>query len=263
MLLQIPTSLKIASVIFLFYSLVACAGQTPSKVIDLTYPFDDQTIYWPNAKPFQWKKSSWGINASGHWYAAGEFSASEHGGTHLDAPIHFSENGKSVDQIPLDQLTGPAIVIDIRPQARANPDYELQVTDVQAWETEHGLIPKGTLVLLYTGWGEFWPDKSSYLGSPTPEDPTTLHFPSYSAESIQFLVNKRRIRGIGIDTASIDPGHSKDFPVHRILGEANLYGLENVADLDQLPPRGAVVTALPLKIRGGSGGPVRIMATIP
>ena len=263
MLLRTSIHYKNIPLIFLFFSLIACSGQTSSTVIDLTYPFDDQTIYWPNAKPFQWEKSSWGTNASGHWYAAGAFSASEHGGTHLDAPIHFAEEGKSVDQIPLDQLIGPAIVIDIRPQAQANPDYELQVKDVQAWETEHGLISSGTLVLLFTGWGESWPDKSRYLGSPTPEDRTTLHFPGYSAESIHFLVTERGIRGVGIDTASIDPGHSKDFPVHRILGEANLYGLENVAALDQLPPRGAFVTALPLKIRGGSGGPVRIMATIP
>ena len=168
MLLRTSIHYKNIPLVFLFFSLIACSGHTSSKVIDLTYPFDDQTIYWPNAKPFQWEQSSWGTNASGHWYAAGAFSASEHGGTHLDAPIHFAEDGKSVDQIPLDQLIGPAIVIDIRPQAQADPDYELQITDVQAWETEHGLISSGTLVLLFTGWGESWPDKSRYLGSPHP-----------------------------------------------------------------------------------------------
>lgn len=260
---SIEPSLHAVLLILLCWALTSCASHAPSKIIDLTYPFDDQTIYWPNAKPFQWEKSSWGFNASGHWYAAGAFSASEHGGTHLDAPIHFAEHGKSIDEIPLKQLIGPAIVIDIRPQAQANRDYELQVEDVKAWEAEHGLISKGTLVLLYTGWGNFWPDKSRYLGSPTPEDRTTLHFPGYSADSVRFLVAERGIRGVGIDTASIDPGRSKDFPVHRILGEANLYGLENIAALDQLPPRGATVTALPLKIRGGSGGPVRIMAALP
>ena len=241
----------------------SCLGPTPSKVIDLTYPFDDKTIYWPNNKPFQWEKIRWGTNASGHWYASGAFSASEHGGTHLDAPIHFAETGKTLDQIPLEKLIGPAIVIDISAQAHINPDYELQMEDVQAWEAEHGPIAPGTLVLLRTGWGRYWSDKTRYLGSSKTEDYTTFHFPGYSAASVRFLLSERGIRGIGIDTASIDAGHSTDFPVHRIVGEANVYGLENVAALDQLPPRGAHVTALPIKIRGGSGGPVRIMATIP
>ena len=247
----------------LFLSLASCIGHQPATIIDLTYPFDDKTVYWPNNQSFQWEKIKWGKNASGHWYASGAFSASEHGGTHLDAPIHFAEQGRSVDQIPLDQLIGPAIVIDVRPQAGKNSDYELQIDDVQAWETEHGPIPKDSLVLLRTGWGAFWPERTRYLGSATPEDPTTLHFPGFSAESIQFLVSQRGIRGVGIDTASIDPGRSKDFPAHRILNEANLYALENVAALDKLPEKGAIVTALPIKIRGGSGGPVRIFATIP
>jgi len=247
----------------LLWSSASCIGHNSTTIIDLTYPFDDQTIYWPNNKPFQWEKLRWGKNASGHWYASGAFSASEHGGTHLDAPIHFAEQGRSVDQIPLEQLIGPAIVIDVRPQVQENPDYELQVEDVQAWESEHGQIPKESLVLLLTGWGTFWPERSRYLGSPTPEDPLTLHFPGYSAQSIQFLVSQRGIRGVGIDTASIDPGRSKDFPAHRILNEANLYALENVAALDKLPAKGVTVTALPIKIRGGSGGPVRILATIP
>ena len=247
----------------LFWSLSSCIAHTPTTLIDLTYPFDDQTVYWPNNKPFQWKKLQWGKNASGHWYASGAFSASEHGGTHLDAPVHFAEQGRSVDQIPVEELIGPAIVIDVRPQVEGNPDYELQVEDVQTWETEHGPIQKDSLVLLFTGWGKYWPERTRYLGSPTPEDSTTLHFPGYSAQSIQFLVSQRGIRGVGIDTASIDPGRSKDFPAHRVLSEANLYALENVAALDKLPPNGAIVTALPIKIRGGSGGPARIFATIP
>jgi len=247
----------------LIWSSASCAPHHPTTIIDLTYAFDDQTVYWPNNKPFQWEKIKWGKNASGHWYASGAFSASEHGGTHLDAPVHFAEQGRSVDQIPVEELIGPAIVIDVRPQVEGNPDFELQVEDVQAWETEHGQIPKESLVLLFTGWGKYWPERRHYLGSPTPEDPTTLHFPGYSSHSIQFLVSQRGIRGVGIDTASIDPGRSKNFLAHRVLNEANLYALENVAALDKLPPTGAVVTALPIKIRGGSGGPVRIFATIP
>lgn len=247
----------------LLFSLASCIGHQPKTIIDLTYPFDNETVYWPNNKPFQWNKLKWGKNATGHWYASAAFSASEHGGTHLDAPIHFAEQGRTIDQIPLEELVGPAIVIDVRTQVQDNPDYELQVEDVQAWEMEHGQIPKKSLVLLFTGWGAYWPERTRYLGSSTPEDAATLHFPGYSAQSIQFLVSQRGIRGIGIDTASIDPGRSKEFPAHRVLSEANLYALENVAALDQLPAKGALVTALPMKISGGSGGPVRIFATIP
>ena len=181
----------------LLLSSAACIPHNPATIIDLTYPFDDQTVYWPNNQSFNWEKVKWGKDADGHWYASGAFSASEHGGTHLDAPVHFAEQGRSVDQIPLEELIGPAIVIDVRTQVEGNPDYELQVEDIQAWENENGPIPKDCLVLMFTGWGKYWPERSRYLGSSTPDDPTTLHFPGYSAQSIQFLVSQRGIRGSG------------------------------------------------------------------
>ncbi len=232
-------------------------------IVDLTYPFDEHTVYWPTNESFHWKKTSWGPTSQGYWYASAVYSASEHGGTHMDAPIHFSESGRSVDEIPVDQLTGEAIVLDIRSEVRSNPDYTLQVDDIAQWEISHGRIPPNALILLFTGFGQYWPEKSRYLGSSTPEDPTTLHFPGFSAEAITFLLTEREIVGIGIDTASIDAGQSRDFPVHQILGQANRYALENVANLDLLPPRGARMTALPMKIQGGTGAPVRIIATLP
>jgi kynurenine formamidase len=246
-------------------ALGGCAMNFPQTgtMVDLTYPFDEQTVYWPANEPFHWKKTSWGSTTQGFWYASGVFSASEHGGTHLDAPIHFAESGWSVDEIPVDQLAGEAIVLDVRSQAASNSDYTLQIEDIVQWESSHGPIPPKALVLLLTGYGQYWPEKSRYLGSPTPEDSTTLHFPGFSAEAITFLLDNRDILGIGIDTASIDPGQSRDFPVHQILSQANRYALENVAHLDRLPPRGARIIALPMKIRGGTGGPVRIIATLP
>ena len=235
----------------------------PGTIIDLTYPFDEHTVYWPTNEPFHWKKTSWGPTQKGYWYASAVYSASEHGGTHLDAPIHFAESGWSVDEIPLAHLTGEAIVLDFRSQVDSNPDYTLQVDDITQWESSYGPIPPKAVVLLFTGFGQYWPDKSRYLGSSTPEDPMTLHFPGFSADAITFLLHKREILGIGIDTASIDPGQSRDFPVHQILGRANRYALENVAHLGLLPPRGARMTALPMKIQGGTGAPVRIIATLP
>jgi len=243
-------------------SLTGCLSQD-TKILDLTHAFDDQTIYWPNNQHFHREDTAHGMTEKGYWYASGTFSASEHGGTHMDAPNHFSATGIGIDAIPPDQLMGPAIVIDIQPQSRSNPDYTLSVSDIQNWESTYGRIEPHTLVLLKTGWGGFWPDKARYLGSPTPVDPTTLHFPGFSGESMKFLVQTRHIRGVGIDTASIDKGQSRDFIAHRILSNANHYALENVAALDQVPPTGAMIYAFPIKIKDGTGGPVRVLAVIP
>ncbi|MEX0828885.1 MAG: cyclase family protein [Nitrospirales bacterium] len=252
-------------VLLFVFGASGCASThfSPETPLDLTYPFDEHTIYWPNNTPFHWEKSSWGHTHQGYWYASGVFSASEHGGTHIDAPIHFAESGWSVDEIPLSHLTAKAVVLDIQSQAGSNPDYMLQVEDIAQWEKQHGSIPKDSMVFLLTGWGQYWPDPSRYLGSPTPQDSATLHFPGFSGEAVSFLVNQRAIYGIGIDTASIDPGQSKTFQAHQILGEANCFAVENVAHLERLPPQGALVTALPMKIKGGTGGPVRIMAWVP
>ncbi len=253
--------------LFLFVTipglLSACAPARPPVLLDLTHDFGQETIYWPHNKHFQWEKTDWGMTSAGYWYASADFSASEHGGTHMDAPIHFGRERRTLDQIPLEQLTGPAVVIDVRAQCSKDADYELTVEDITTWESRHGRIQAGALVLMLSGWGSRWPDPMNYLGSATPDDPRSLHFPGFSRDAAEFLVTQRAIRGAGIDTASIDPGRSRDFPVHRVLNEANVYALENVAALDRLPPQGATVWALPIKIKGGTGGPVRIIAVLP
>jgi kynurenine formamidase len=242
---------------------LASAGIDETKLVDLTYPLDAQNVFWPTNKPFTWEKSSWGKTAQGYWYASAEFSMSEHGGTHIDAPIHFAERRQAVDEIPLHKLIAPAVVIDVTPAVAQNRDYRLSKQDLEQWESRHGPIQEGAVVLMLTGWGQAWPDKSRYLGSATPADPKTLHFPGFSKEAAEFLVKERHIDGIGIDTPSIDYGPSQDFIVHQIINGANCYGLENIANLDKLPPKGAILLALPIKIRGGTGGPVRIIAILP
>ena len=232
------------------------------KLIDLTYPFDDKTIYWPTGKPFQWEKESWGISGGGYWYTSGRYAASEHGGTHLDAPIHFGKDRQAIDEIPLSRLVAPAQVIDIGAACAKNPDCLLRAPDLAAWEKAHGRIAAGAIVLVRTGWGKFWPDKKRYLGSDTPGDTAHLHFPGIAPEAAKVLV-ERRISAVGIDTASIDYGPSKDFMTHRILNGAGVYGLENVANLEKVPLAGATLIALPMKIKGGTGGPVRIVALLP
>jgi len=233
------------------------------KIVDLTYSFDENTIYWPTAKPFTWEKEAWGPSAGGYWYTAARYSASEHGGTHLDAPIHFAEGKETADTIPVDRLVGPAVVIDISGACAKNPDYLLSVDDIKQWESAHGRLPEKAILLVHTGWGRFWGDKRKYLGTDVPGDTAHLHFPGISAEAARLLVGERKIDGVGIDTASLDYGPSKNFMTHRILTGANLYGLENIANLERLPATGATLIALPMKIRGGTGGPVRIIAILP
>jgi kynurenine formamidase len=234
-----------------------------SKVIDLTYNFDASTIYWPTAKSFDWQKESWGISPGGYWYAAARYAASEHGGTHIDSPIHFGKDKATTDEIPLSRLIGPAAVIDISAACAQDSDYRLNVADITSWEKRYGPIPDGAIVLVHTGWGKLWPDKRRYLGSDAPGDTAHLHFPGISREAAEFLVTKRKINGVGIDTASMDYGPSKDFIAHQIINGANIYGLENVANLGQVPRSGATVIALPMKIKGGTGAPTRIIAILP
>jgi len=235
-----------------------------ARVVDLTHPFDEKTIYWPTAPSvFELKRLHFGPTEAGYFYSANSFCTPEHGGTHLDAPIHFAEGKPSVDQVPLEKLIGPAVVIDVTRQAAADPDYRLSLEDVRAWEKRRGQVPPGALVLLRTGWSARWPDKKRYLGADTPGDASRLHFPAYGKESAQFLVETRGVGALGVDTASIDHGPSKDFIVHRVANGAGVPGLENLAYLEALPEVGAWLVALPMKIAGGSGAPLRAVAFIP
>lgn len=244
-------------------ALGAAGDLSQARVIDLTHPFDDRTLYWPTSpSSFELKRLSYGETPGGWFYASNSLCTPEHGGTHLDAPIHFDKAGKTVDQIPPRQLIAPGVVIDVSAKAGADPDYRLSVEDLRSWEKLHGNIPAGAIVLLRTGWGKRWPDRKRYLGDDTPGDASKLHFPSYGKESAEYLVRQRHVAALGVDTASIDFGASKDFIVHRIASAAGVPGLENVANLDELPPVGAWVIALPMKIAGGSGGPLRIVALV-
>jgi kynurenine formamidase len=244
---------------------LCAAAQTidVSKAVDLTHTFDKDTIYWPTSDGFHWKETAWGKSEGGFWYTSANYAANEHGGTHLDSPIHFHETGATTDQIPLSKLIAPAVVVDISPACARNPDYRLSVADLTGWEKRHGRIPNGSILLVRTGWGTRWPDKKKYMGTDKPGDVANLRFPGLSREAAEFLTTQRRINGVGIDTASLDYGPSKDFIAHRILMGAGLFGLENVANLERLPPTGATLIALPMKIKGGTGGPARIIAILP
>jgi kynurenine formamidase len=234
-----------------------------SRLVDLTHTFDETTIYWPSSPSgFVLHRLAHGMTEGGFFYASNTITAPEHGGTHLDAPIHFAEGMTTAEAIPLSRLIGPAVVIDMSGSAAQNPDALLEVSDVEAFERAHGDIVPGTIVLVRTGWAARWPDRRHYLGDDTPGDTSNLHFPGISRAAAEALV-ARGIAAVGIDTASIDHGPSRDFIAHQVLMKADIPAFENLAGLDALPPRGALVIALPMKIGGGSGGPLRAIAVLP
>jgi kynurenine formamidase len=233
-------------------------------LVDLTHSFDARTLYWPTSPTsFKLDTLAYGPTPGGWFYAANAYSAPEHGGTHLDAPIHFAAGKNTADQVPLSRLIAPAVVIDVAPRAKDDADYRLTLEDLAAFEKRYGEIRPGSIVLLETGWSSRWPDRKAYFGDDTKGDATHLHFPSFGAEVAKVLVEERRVAAIGVDTPSIDHGPSTDFPVHRVAAAANVPGFENLASLDRLPPKGAFVFALPMKIGGGSGGPLRAVALVP
>jgi kynurenine formamidase len=235
------------------------------EVVDLSHAYDTTTIFWPTAEPFRLDKVADGVTPGGYYYAANNFFTSEHGGTHLDAPVHFSQAGQSVDQVPLDRFLGPAVVIDVTEASERDPDYQVTVDDFARTEREQGQIPSDSIVLIRTGFSKRWPDASRYLG--TAERGETgvrnLHFPGLHPETARWLVANRPVKAIGIDTASIDYGQSTLFESHRLLFERNIPAFENLTQLERLPARGAVVVALPMKIGGGSGAPLRAVAILP
>jgi len=242
----------------------AAIDPTTQRIVDLSHAFGPRTLYWPTSPTkFTLEKLAAGQTEGGYFYSANSFCTPEHGGTHLDAPIHFAERGRSVADIPLEQLAARSVVIDVSAKAAADRNYRLTPDDVAVFERQHGAIRRGTIVLLRTGWSRHWPDARAYLGDDTPGDASKLSFPSYGVDAARLLVETRGAAALGIDTASIDYGRSTDFMVHRIAGARNVPGLENLTNLDQLPPSGAVVIALPMKIEGGSGGPLRAIALVP
>lgn len=241
------------------------SSESALQIIDLTHEFSEETVYWVTAKEFEMDVVAAGETDKGFYYAANNFATAEHGGTHIDAPIHFAKGKQYVDEIPLENLIGNAIKIDVSERALKNPDYLVSVEDFTNWEQQHSMqIPDGSIVLLETGFSRFYPDKKKYLGTDErgPEAVKLLHFPGLSPEAAQWLVDHRNIKSIGIDTPSIDYGQSEYFKTHVILLSQNIPAFENITNLDQLPSHDFEVVALPMKIKGGSGAPLRIVAFV-
>jgi kynurenine formamidase len=236
----------------------------PSRMIDLTHTFDGTTIYWPTEEGFKLLRGRNGVTEQGYYYAANRFMCAEHGGTHIDAPIHFFERGQTVEQLPLARLVGPGACVDVSRKCAADRDYQVTVEDFEAWETSNKASLEDRIVLIRTGFGSYWPDAAKYLGTADQGKGALakLHFPGLDPAAADWLVARRRIRMVGIDTASIDHGQTTNYPTHQRLFRDNVPALENVAAMDKLSPTGFTVIALPMKIGGGSGAPCRVIAVI-
>ena len=254
--------------VFLFPCLfLSCtAPQTPPtlgeiasgqvSVVDLGYALNEANPYWPGEgySPFHFEILAT-LEEDGVY--SGAFTMAEHLGTHLDAPNHFKAGQPSVDQIQLEELIAPLVVVDVREACQSNPDYRLTREDLESWEGQYGLIPSESVVFALTGWGQYWDEYEDYKNQ---DALGRLHFPGFSEEAALYLVEERTIKGIGIDTLSVDYGLSTDFSIHHIVNGAAAYHIENAANLDRVPRRGAWVIIAPIKIEEGSGGPARVWA---
>ena len=261
--------------IFLVYLIfIACSGTqkeekslsqllSTGRWIDLGYDFSEKTIYWPTAEGFRFDTVFEGVTPDGFYYSAFNFCAAEHGGTHLDAPVHFAKDKWAVDQIPLEQLIGEAVVINVSEKAK-DRNYQITVEDIERWEKENNMIPENSILLFYTGFGSFYPDAVNYLGTVErgQDAVAKLIFPGIHPDAASWLVKNRKIKAVGLDAASVDYGQSKDFKTHQVLYNQNIPGFENLANLDKLPAKGSFIIALPMKIKNGSGAPLRIIAWV-
>jgi kynurenine formamidase len=246
-------------------------GVTPTRpfptgeLVDLSHSYEAAAIFWPTAEPFRLEKVADGVTPGGYYYASNNFFTSEHGGTHMDAPVHFAQGKQAADQVPLDRLVGAAVVIDVTDASNANADYQISVDDLQRWEQQNGPVPADAIMLLRTGFSRRWPDAARYLGTAERGESAVakLHFPGLHPDAAKWIVANRPIKAIGIDTASIDYGQSSLFETHRTLYERNIPAFENLTALERLPATGAYLVALPMKIQGGSGAPLRAIAILP
>lgn len=231
------------------------SGKT--RVLDLSYAINDKLVPWPGDAKFFEAKVNGTVEKDG--YFTRSFWMLEHYGTHLDAPAHFPPGKITVEQIPTRQLFGPAVVLDVRAESAKDPDYRLELARVEEWEKRHGRIPEGAIVLLRTGWASRWPDVARYRNQ---DAQGKMHFPGFSTEAAKLLLS-RKVSGLGCDTLSTDYGATGDYPVHHLILGAGIYQLENLSDFSELPESGAFLFVAPIKLDGGSGGPVRVFALLP
>jgi kynurenine formamidase len=226
-----------------------------ANLTDLSHPLSPDFPMWPGSDPMRIDTL---VTVENDGFYANRWDVHEHTGTHMDAPAHFIVGAATADALSLEQHFAPIAVIDIAEKATADPDAMVTIGDIEAWESEHGMLPEGAMVMMYSGWEARAHDPDAFLNM---DDAGVMHFPGFSPEAAEFLLRERAVTGVGVDTLSLDHGASQSFDVHLSVLGAGKYGLENVANLKAIPPVGAHLIVGSLKVLGASGGPVRLMAT--
>ncbi|XP_052082376.1 isatin hydrolase-like [Mytilus californianus] len=251
-------------VLFFIILLYICGGLSLDfKVVDLTHDHSNTTIYWPGNPEYNFTILARGNTTGGFWYESNYIGTAEHGGTHLDSPAHFYKDRLRTHNIPIENLVGPGVIINVKNKAAANADYQVSIDDLKQWENIYKQIPENAIVIMNSGWNDRYPNASLVFNTDSPTDSNTFHFPAWHETTIEWLISKRSVNVVGVDTPSTDFGQSKTFPVHILLGQANIPGAENVANLDAIPEAGSIIFVAVTKIYDGSGGPARIFATVP
>ncbi|MDZ8187826.1 MAG: cyclase family protein [Nostoc sp. ChiSLP02] len=230
---------------------------TYRRVIHLSHVIDLDIPQWPGDPPVEFETVA---ESNNDGYYLRRFSLGEHSATHINAPNSFYSHSIGIDQYPAQSLVVPAVVIDIRQAVKANFDYALAIADVLAWEEQHGEIAAGSVVILNTGWQKKWSDKNAFFNQ---DAEGISHFPGFSKDATQFLLEQRQIAGVGIDTHGVDPGQDTTFATNRLILEQPRIVLENLTNLDRLPPKGTTLAIGILRLRGGSGSPVGVLAFVP
>ncbi|XP_070206379.1 isatin hydrolase-like [Littorina saxatilis] len=236
--------------------------QQQERVVDLSHTLGPDTLFWPGFPGFNLTHLVKGNTSGGFWLEANWISTSEHGGTHLDAPAHFAQGGEHLQDLSVDKFFGPGIVVNASGQAAVNPDFQLGVTDLENWEDQNGRISPQSVVLVNFGWSPRYPDRYRYFNTLTPDDPGTFHFPGIGLQALQWLVQQRDTKLIGVDVPSVDHAQAQNFEGHQFLCAHRIPFVESLTHLDQLPAQGMTVYAVPLSIVGGSGLPVRAFAVV-
>ncbi len=228
-----------------------------AKVIDLTQVLNEKAPSY-EGKPgdFDYQVLT---TVAKDGYGTGSFCMHEHFGTHMDAPVHFCKTGLSIDKLKPGNLVAPIIVIDIRKEAKKNPDYLLTVEKIKEIEKKTSIVNHAAFLLL-TGWDKRYFKKGEYRNA---DSKGIMHFPGFSVAAAQYLIDKHKPFALGIDTLSIDYGPTEDFPVHKLVLAKGMFMIENLTNLDKLPLSGAVGIFAPLKIEGGTGSPARVLALVP
>jgi len=224
-----------------------------ANLVELTQPLGPDTALWPGSRPFA---ATTVANYATEGSYSRELEVPEHAGTHFDAPAHFAPTGDRVDAIEIAALVRPAVKLDVRDVVNGDATVTIDAAAILELEDRDGTIEPGTAVLVHTGWDAFWHDPARYLGDPDPA------FPGLSRDAAELLV-ERGVAGLGIDTLSVDPGHSLDLPVHHVTLPAGIWQLEGLVGLERVPPRGAWLVAAPLRLVDGSGAPARVFAILP